>query len=227
MMKKLIATILSGTMAFILTVPVWAASESEFEKITPDTIITEENMYEVFEYLNFTPMSIKETDVVATQPVTVRDFSNAIEDAAQTADVVIEPMVVTPNPDYMDEGNMLVASIGLKPLYYDAENSVVNGVTIRYLLTGEYYMNGDLRYWTKAVTNDIYVRENSTRYGYDVEVKSMSAAAYEMGSYARSYIELRAQFDLVQYQSINNFDVEIGRNNVRVEGLKFLASDWL
>ena len=69
--KKLISAILAAAMCVSLMVPAMASGE---EEITLDTIITEENMYDVFEYLDFTPEHIEKTDQVAPRQYTVRDL---------------------------------------------------------------------------------------------------------------------------------------------------------
>ena len=100
MSKKMISAMLAAAMCVSLTAPAWASGR---EEITLDTVITEENMYDVFEYLDFTPEHIEKTDRVATRQYTVRDLQYIIS----LSDYIPENVEIIALPD----GNMEVTPL--------------------------------------------------------------------------------------------------------------------
>ena len=223
MSKKMISAMLAAAMCVSLMAPAWASGK---EEITLDTVITEENMYDVFEYLDFTPEHIEKTDRVATRQYTVRDLQYIIS----LSDYIPENVEIIALPD----GNMEVtplATTGSKNLSHREsmfESPYFLDFVIEYQAIGEYYCNAGECYWTKATPVTIAIKNNNSGYVTDIEILSMSAAAYGMGSYESSYIQMLCSYDVTI--TIDIFDgVSIDRTVIEERTLPiiFYATDWL
>lgn len=76
-MKKLVSPFLAVIIAVGLMVPVWAEDLSTTQ-INDSTIITEENIYAVFEYLGLDTDSIRTTDSNTLECITVGELREQI-----------------------------------------------------------------------------------------------------------------------------------------------------
>lgn len=224
-MKKLASVLLAVVMATGLMAPAMASGK---EEITLDTIITEENMYDVFEYLDFTPESIEKTDQVAPRQYTVRDLQSLILlcDSISEDDFNGETIIAVP-----DENTEIapLATTGLKSV--SAADGLMKefllDIMVVYYATGEYYCNGGECYWTGATPNTIVIERNATGYLVDIEILSMSAAAYGMGSTESSYIKMLSNYNVTIGMTVNGVDINVDTCKLRGKEAIFNATDWL
>ena len=226
MSKKMISAMLAAAMCVSLTAPAWASGK---EEITLDTVITEENMYDVFEYLDFTPEYIEKTDQVSTRQYTVRDLQYIISLCDSIPEDALNGIEIIAVPDETAEITPF-ATTGLKTL--KVQDSTVDGafflgLLLEYTVTGEYYCNEGECYWTRATPGTISIKKNDTIYVIDLEILSMSAAAYGMGSYESSYIQLVSNYDLTLNIGFEGVNFPVHKFPVRGMTIKFYATDWL
>ena len=100
-------------------------------------------------------------------------------------------------------------------------------VVIEYHATGEYYCNGGECYWTRATPNTILVKINNTPYTVSLEILSMSAAAYGMGSTESSYIKMLSNYDVTISMAVEGVSFDVNTYELRGKETIFRAADWL
>ncbi len=225
MSKKMISAMLAAAMCVSLTAPAWASGK---EEITLDTVITEENMYDVFEYLDFTPEHIEKTDRVATRQYTVRDLQYLLLLCDSISEDDFNEGVIIAVPDENTEIAPL-ATTGLKSV--SAPDNMLKDhlvdITVEYYATGEYYCNGGECYWTRAIPNTILLKRNNSEYTVDIEILSMSAAAYGMGSTESSYIKMLSNYDVTISMIVQGVIFVANTYEQRGKEAIFRAADWL
>ena len=218
MTKKLVSIILAVVLFVSLTVPAWA-EEMSTTSFNDSTIITEDNMYEVFEYLGLDTSSIREVESdTSLEPVTVGELRERIkvwEESPQYTCVIAYPDANIIQP---------AANIGIKSVYYISYN---DGYNLTFYATGEYYENGSLKYWTKAVPVTVTVEDTGLLFSHSIDIQQMSAAAYQMGSYEESYILMRATYDLYYELQVGGLAGTVLPAKGLITEVYIYAKDWL
>ncbi|MBO8158628.1 hypothetical protein [Thermosyntropha sp.] len=212
--------ILNLCVAFVLlfTLPTSAAvlsSKANYtqlsEQISSETLITEDNIYEVLEYVGLDSNAFTKTDKPNSNSniVTVGDLEKKIEEfnrrphtMIDTEDVFIE---VIPN---------VKESYPVMTVYSDTD---YGSYTMRYFATGKYYVEPPpphYTYWVEALGGDIEVA--SADFPTVVSIKEINIlrnTLYNGGS-PGSYLRLDFDYTVEVFIGVENGLIKIGEDNI-------------
>ncbi|MDO4173126.1 MAG: hypothetical protein Q4D42_00050 [Eubacteriales bacterium] len=210
-MKKLRIISLSVVMCIMATVASFAIN-SETVVITDDTVITEENIYAVAEYVGLSDDAIVERDASISQSqVTVGELKEIM------AYMATQPKYITD----IDDGVMediptvdIARATGVKTAYYTT--NVTEAASVTYSAQGRYYKSGSTKYWTQAVSSNISANSSDGPITYKVSKVYTQTLTLHNGSTSSSYLKLAYNYDVTAYLGVG--DVAVGVNSFNISG---------
>lgn len=201
MLKKVVSFCLVFCMVFALVVPGYAQEKET--SISSETVITEDNISEVLEYLGIDPNNFIKTDVAGTSARTVGDLEKAIKQAKKLPSEVNGKVKSKGFNGTADKSVASAASSGTVMLY--ATVNVGDSYTVEYEVAGQ-YADGK---WTGASSATATVDSNFILYTYKIASKELKL------SYTSSTITLKAKVVVDIYVGVGDYGlVKIGSQTI-------------
>lgn len=198
MLKKITCSLIALCMAFTLIIPVNAYAKTN--PISSDTVITEDNIYNVLKYLNIDLSNFKKTDVNGSTIHTVGDLQNAIVNTNNSQkNTVSDTSLTTNNINYLTTAYTIN---GTKMLYRYLN---CDSYTVEYSAAGQYSWDQ----WTGVGSANISANSNSDTIAVKIESKNVSANWYpdHIAYSASAVIDIYAGIDNIGLILINKNSV--------------------
>lgn len=180
MVKKIICLCVAFCMAFTLMIPGYAQEKGS--SISSDTIITEDNIYEVLEYLGIDSSNYVKTDVSEIGISTVGDLQKAIKQAEKMPKEISgqakkksSNTVDEVKTNSLDVRNFAAASSGTVMLYTTVD---ADGYVLEYAVAGQ-YSNG---LWTGGGSASVDIDALDVIFVRKIGNKSFNISAIEGGT---------------------------------------------
>ncbi|PHJ36704.1 hypothetical protein P378_20700 [Desulforamulus profundi] len=209
-MKKIFSFIL--TMIMILSLANFAFASSTTvsdQKMTfsPDTVVTDDNMYDVFKYMGLNPINVKKRDKPVSGVVTVRDLQNALNEAKKLPNrIVIRDDNESVSNDSTTQNITTLATSGTATVYKKA--TITNSLVMKYIATGKYYSNGTTKYWTSALGSDIRIDTAPTpAWWYEMKDIRKNSISVKNPSTTSSYLQLDYDYTVGYYIGVNGYGI--------------------
>lgn len=189
------------------------------EQISSETVITEDNIYDVLEYVGLDSSAFIKTDKpnINTNIVTVGDLEKAIEKVNQMPHTITD----TPDiPDVVDPAiERVTTNVDIKgyPTKTVSQNTTYSSYTMRYSATGEYYTEPyppHNAFWMKALGGNIEVQ--SCNFPLTViieEIRSLTNTLYNSGT-TNSYLKLAYDYTVGIYTGVEWGLIKTGENDI-------------
>jgi len=169
-MKKIIC-LLVVTLFMLSTVSNAFASDKD-TKFTNETVITEDNIYDVMKYLGLDESKVvKNPDNYMRADVTIGDLLNAIEEAKSFPKVFMD-IELTDSDVYNNyESKNLKIENSSKAAQTVSRSSVMGTMTLYYTATGEININPNTgkKFWTRYLNSTVDPRSTGIGTYYQVE----------------------------------------------------------
>ncbi|SNS95908.1 hypothetical protein SAMN05446037_10302 [Anaerovirgula multivorans] len=214
-MKKIISLCLIFILLLVSTFTSSANSLQilEVDNISSETIITEDNIYNVLDYLDIAQNDFVKSDEPMTdyKITTVGELQEAIEEFKQKSTIVVEDNVNNIKTKFNDEEDFNVMRNPVATVYFDAERLYC---TVRHLAYGEYSGTS----WVRATGGDI--RIVSDEFGYTSSISVDKCITSLQGS----YLKLEYEYTIESYLVIQWGLLKVGEQDF--EGYRnFRVSD--
>lgn len=172
-------------------------SSSDGGKLSPDTVITKDNIHQVLEHLDIDPSNYTEYDTpVETnhQKITVGHLQKILKQSKeQPKEIKIKKTIKNPHKNknpYQKNLLSLASSTGTKTVDYTFHYTPYD---ITYIQTGRYYIDRRYDTWTSAGGSNASISSNSPVSIY--KILNMSFNAYVENSYSYDSV-LRQKSDI-------------------------------
>lgn len=198
-----------------------------------DTIITEDNIYDVLKYFGLDESALIFDEDCPKNEVTVEELREAIEKSQKLPQKVTLNRVASPKNtvvvDKLDlswqteEASKAAASTGTKTLH---DYFTVGGCELEHRVSGKYYKNGSTKYWTEERSSSMYAHTDEILHKYEIKNVTGNTLIVVNAGTISSYLKHFYNYDLVHYLSAGIAWIEIGRNSI--DGwTKYYGSDYL
>ena len=210
-MKKKNILIMTLTVIFIFSITSLAFASSQKSTIAPDTVITQDNIYDVLKYCGLDPSSnIINSDIPATKEATVRDLKNAIKESKKLPKII---KIYDNNPKNVNINNTAPKTVfqaGTATVFYDAQIS--SSVIMRYSASGAYNSSNQ---WTAAYGASITSLSDDSVYYYTVgQINRLLNTCYNAAT-GSAYLQLDYDYIINHYYGIKGVGgILINQTNV-------------
>lgn len=184
MLKKFLGLCLAFCIVLTLMVPGYAQDKES--SISSDTIITEDNIYEILEYLGIDSSNFVKEDTV-TGVSTVGELEKFISQAKELPGTVNYTLDSTNSPE--DIKDYRLAASGTVALFSDYESG---SYTVTYGCSGQ-YSNGK---WTGVSATTISIDTDQEALVYKIASPQLSA------TYTSTTITMKAKYTVETYVSV-------------------------
>ena len=210
-MKKIIATMLAIVMSLGFGTSAFAAENVKTtSNLTDSTIITDNNVYEVAEYLDLGANAVVKNDnkMYSTKKVMIGDLKKVIAQANYTKTLI----------DINDDRQILNNSLredsvsGTKTVYYST--NVGNSIPATYSVTGTYYSTSYTRYWKTVTGSSISVDPTYAPYFFKIDNIHKQDATVVNAYRSNSYIKLEYNYDVGAYLGVDDLSIRYWQDNI-------------
>lgn len=208
---------------FLITLPVAASSSVDTnynsKEITSETIITEENLYDVIEYVGLEQNAFVKTDKtdVKSNIKTVGDLEKVIQKVNEIPKKIHETSeieVIPSGDEVIVPDDASIQSYPVKTVHKDTNYS---SYTIRYSASGKYYTEPyppHNAYWMEAAGGNIVVQSYDFPLNVVIEsIDSLTNNLYNSGT-LNSYLRLDYDFTVGIYIGVDWGWLKINENDI-------------
>ena len=210
-MKKL--TIFSIVLLSLLLffVPVGFASQPNV--ISPETLITEENIEDVVKHFGLDSSNIIKLDKNTNNTPTVRELEMAIEMAKQMpasiTDIYNERI---PNDEKFD--TEISPNNGYTNTMVAVQDSTYGDTVMRYLATGKYYRCIHYAYWISAENADIRVISSAPGIATAIDEVRLLTINVHNPRTTNSYLRMNYDYTLGHYLIVQGSGIKVGEQDI-------------
>ncbi|MGS0763407.1 hypothetical protein [Syntrophomonas curvata] len=200
------------------------SSEADYsqlsEQISSETIITEDNIYAVLEYVGLESSAFIRTDELKSKILTKTDKSNSNVVTVGDLEKEIEKFNLRPHT-IIDTEDVFIKDVNANksyPVKTVHSDSNYGSYTMRYFATGAYFVEPPpphYTYWVQALGGDIQVA--STDFPTVVTIKNISTLTNTLynGGSPGSYLQLSFNYTVEIFIGVGQYGlIKIGENNI-------------